>query len=155
MKRLFLLMCLLSSPVFAQGRCYILGDSIAQGVASYSTQCASATKVGLNTNDARKYFATKGPLYFDNLVISLGINDKGQPKKTMENLVAIRMNIKAKKVIWVLPNNNYSEQGQIVKRIANYYGDSFVDVTPVIGRDRIHPTPEGYRVIANTLNQQY
>lgn len=157
MKNLFLcfLLSLAGTNLYAQSRCYILGDSIAQGVASYSNQCASATKVGLNTNDARKYFATKGPLYFDNLVISLGINDKGQPQKTMENLVAIRMNVKAKKVIWVLPNSYHAQEGQIVKRIATYYGDSFVDVTPVIGSDRIHPTPEGYKIIANTLSTQY
>jgi lysophospholipase L1-like esterase len=140
---------ILSNQVYAQ--CYILGDSIAQGVSKFSSECGSSTRVGLNTNDAKRYFTSKGYLYFDKVIISLGINDSGQATRTWKNLVAIRENMQANKIIWILPNMNYSEQNYLVKEIATKFGDSFLDVSPVIGKDKIHPTLNGYKVIANTL----
>jgi hypothetical protein len=159
----FLLRTLLSTTLFllaptlclAQGRCYILGDSIAQGVSSFRDDCSSATKVGLNTYDAKNYFTSKGTLYFDNLIISLGINDQYKTQqdidKAWNNLQAIRANIQAQHVIWILPNRYYAYQNEVVRELATRYGDSYVDVTPFIGKDHIHPTPAGYRVIAQTL----
>lgn len=157
MKIKHLLCVLLCLPAlsFAQGRCYILGDSIAQGVSTYRNDCASATKVGLNTTDAKTYFTSKGKLYFDSLIISLGINDQYRNQqdvlKAWNNLSAIRSNIQAQQVIWILPNQNYGYQNEVVKKLATQYGDSYVDVTPLIGRDHIHPTLQGYQTIAQTL----
>lgn len=157
MKKSILLigMMLCASMANAQSRCYILGDSIAQGVSTYSQECNSLTKVGLNTNDAKKFLTTKGVLHFDNLVISLGINDKGQPTQTWTNLREIREKVSAKKVIWILPNENHYEQNYLVKKMATKFGDSYVDITPVISKDKIHPTPEGYKIIADTLKKHY
>lgn len=153
-KGLIIMSCLLSSSVFAQGKCYILGDSIAQGVSKYRTECNSSTKIGLNTNDAKQYFTNKGRLYFDKIIISLGINDSGQPEKTWKNLFAIRNNIQANNVIWILPNRYYQQQNYLVKELATRFGDSVIDVTTVIGKDKIHPTPEGYKIIAESLKTQ-
>lgn len=151
MKKILLLLSLCLLSYQAQARCYILGDSIAQGISKYREECGSATKVGLNTDDARNYFTTKGRLYFDKVIISLGINDKGQPDKTWENLIAIRSNLQANRVVWILPNLNYRMQNYLVKELATRFGDSYLDVSSVIGNDKIHPTGNGYKVIAQTL----
>lgn len=157
MKKLVLLLGLImmTGTAYAQNKCYILGDSIAQGVSKYSERCNSSTRVGLNTQDAKNYFTSKGQLYFDSLIISLGINDKGQPEKTWNNLVAIRSNVTAKKVIWILPNSRHPEQNSLVKQMASRYGDSYIDISPVISTDGIHPTPQGYKIIADTLKNYY
>lgn len=135
--------------------CYILGDSIAQGISTYRDDCGSATQVGLNTDDARKIFTSQGKLHFGDLIISLGINDQYRSEKDMkqawDNLRTIRQNIDAKRVIWVLPNTHYAYQQELVKQLASAFGDSYVDVSTYIGRDNIHPTLVGYKNIAYGL----
>lgn len=135
--------------------CYILGDSIAQGISTYRNDCGSATQVGLNTDDARKIFTSQGKLHFGDLIISLGINDQYKSdqdlKQAWQNLRTIRQNIDARRVIWILPNTHYAYQNELVKQIASSFGDSYVDVSTFIGRDNIHPTLDGYRNIASAL----
>lgn len=138
-----------------QSACYILGDSIAQGISTYRNDCGSATQVGLNTDDARKIFTSQGRLHFGELIISLGINDQYRTDKDIHqawyNLITIRKNIDAQQVIWILPNTHYAYQNELVKQIATAFGDSYVDVSTYIGRDNIHPTLDGYRNIAYGL----
>lgn len=154
MKKLILLFSLLL-PNIAQSKCYIIGDSIAQGISQHIKECASATKVGLNTNLAHTSFTKHGVLSANRIIISLGINDKAQGTKTLINLSDIRENLKAEKIIWILPNTNYREQHTIVKKIAEHYGDSYLDITTVISSDGIHPTISGYKKIAQSLQKYH
>lgn len=142
---------LISNISFAQ--CYIMGDSIAQGVAQNMRVCSSATKVGLNTNQAKQYWVDNNILHKqpvqDLTVISLGVNDGNA--QTLENLVKIRANLKSKRIVWILPPKK--QKSDIVERIANHYNDYMLEINPVLGKDGIHPTGQGYQAIAQKIKK--
>lgn len=146
-KLLFSLFALiLSHSAFAS--CYIMGDSIAQGIAQNLKVCASATKVGLNTDNAAVYWLNNlGFSGKDVVIISLGVNDGNNP--TLENLVKIREKINSPYIIWILPSKK--DKAGIVKTIAKHYNDYVLDIGSVIGKDGIHPTIKGYQAIAENI----
>lgn len=141
----------------ASASCYIMGDSIAQGVAQHIKNCSSATKVGLNTDSALRFWGRqadlKKELKKDFIVVSLGVNDGNSENsiKTLENLVGIRSQMQASRIVWILPPKH--EKSQVVQRIANHYNDYVLDIRSVLGKDGIHPTGRGYLDIANKIKE--
>lgn len=152
MKKLLIIGLLSLSASQSYGAsCYIMGDSIAQGVAQYIKGCSSATKVGLNTDKAAQYWGNKQDIKSDLskeiVVVSLGVNDGNN--STLENLIKIRSNISADKIIWILPSKK--DKSVIVKKIATHYEDYVLDIRSVIGKDGVHPTGKGYQQIAEKI----
>lgn len=132
----------------ALASCYVMGDSIAQGIAQNLKVCESATKVGLNTDNAAIYWLNNlGFSGKDVVIISLGVNDGNNP--TYENLNAIRSKIKAPYVLWILPSKK--DKSAIVQHIAKKNTDYVIDISSVIGKDGIHPTIKGYQAIAQQI----
>lgn len=144
-----MLALLLSSSVYniVQAECYIMGDSIAQGLAMNRKDCSSDTQVGLNTKKAAQFWLNKGPLVKDKVIISLGVNDGNM--NTEENLSKIRNNIKANEVIWILPPKK--EKSVLVRNLASNYGDFVLNINSQLGKDNIHPTGKGYVTIAQHI----
>lgn len=137
-----ILLLLFSTQSFAD--CYIMGDSITEGISMFRPDCASETKVGLNTYKALKHWKEKSPIVKDKVVISLGINDGNM--NTYKYLSELRTLINANQVIWILPP--FSPKADIVKEIANSHGDFVLNIDSQISKDRIHPTMKGYKKIA-------
>lgn len=131
----------------AKAECYIMGDSIAQGVAMNRKDCSSETQVGLNTKKAAQYWLSKGPMVKDKVIISLGVNDGNID--TTDNLMSIRKNIRANQVIWILPPK--MEKSVVVRKVATNYGDFVLNINSQLGKDNIHPTGKGYVTIAQHI----
>ena len=146
MKKILVLALLMTNMV-AHADCYIMGDSIAQGLAMNRKDCSSETQVGLNTRKAAQYWLTKGVQVKDKVVISLGVNDGNI--NTAANLKIIRNNIKANQVIWILPPKE--EKSSVVKSVATSYGDFVLNINSQLGKDNIHPTGKGYIKIAEHI----
>ncbi|SAL76692.1 hypothetical protein AWB71_05298 [Caballeronia peredens] len=148
MRKLFisLLLALPAASAFAQPSCYVVGDSIAYGV-SVNLPCQSDTQVGINTRDALKRFTN--PPSAALAIISLGINDRGTALPTKANLEAMRIRVKARRAVWILPS--YPDKKAIVQAVASRHHDEVLNIDPLISTDGIHPTMQGYRTIAHKL----
>lgn len=158
----FIMLCLIAGLPKAFGQevvnrktnapCFVMGDSVAQGIAAQLPQCSSNTKVGLNTVQALTRF-NQIPAA-QTVIVSLGINDRDYPG-TRTNLEAIRARIYANKVIWILPSGKLSFGTQKKKDalyVAVKHGDEMRNIDLTISADGIHPTERGYRAIANQLD---
>jgi hypothetical protein len=139
-----ILLGLLFVSAMAKADCYIMGDSIAQGLAMNRKDCSSETQVGLNTQNAKLFWLKKGMMVKDKVIISLGVNDGNI--NTIENLAFIRNNIRANQVIWILPPKE--EKSIHVRSLATSYGDFVLNINNQLGKDNIHPTGKGYVNIA-------
>lgn len=147
MKKILIISLITSVFSCANAECYIMGDSIAQGLAINRKDCSSETQVGLNTKKAVQYWLGKGPMVKDKVVISLGVNDGNI--NTVDNLKRIRDNLRANQVIWILPSKE--DKSNEVKKVATSYGDYVLNINSQIGKDNIHPTGKGYVKIAEHI----
>lgn len=120
--------------------CTILGDSIAVGVAQHRKDCSATAVVGVSSAG----FNVVGLIDAPTVVISLGSNDGGDPTAP---LLKLRRRI-AGRVIWILPNK--ALQRERIVNIAGRFGDRIIDI-PAISPDGIHPTPAGYRQLAERI----
>jgi lysophospholipase L1-like esterase len=82
------------------------------------------------------------------VIISLGSNDL-KNLNTEQELVNLRKRVVAKRVYWVLPANKPHKQ-EVVKRIAHVNGDIVLPIKHV-SKDNVHPTPQGYKDLANSI----
>ena len=134
--------------------CLIVGDSIAVGTQMFAPECTLQGKGGINSWQFNKMYP--GSFYADTLIISLGSNDhKGV--KTYDELFEMRQRVGAKNVFWILPAGNLKAGGvpiekiqQIVKEIAQYYGDVVLPITK-LQPDGIHPSWAGYKDIVKEV----
>lgn len=152
MKKLIIASSLALATSFAhagQQSCYIMGDSIANGIATFAT-CPSSTQIGINTKAAKAKFVSIPAA--DLVVISLGVNDRGTYRQevTTANLAQIRSRVHAKHVVWILPHPAMYQK--LVQDTASHYGDATLNVDKYVSSDGIHPTyPAGYQSIAKTI----
>ncbi|HVI41222.1 MAG TPA: SGNH/GDSL hydrolase family protein [Anaerovoracaceae bacterium] len=151
MKKMATLLLALGLATQAHASCFVLGDSIAQGTAANLPACQSNTKVGLNTLDALTRFSTLPAT--PTTVISLGINDGGTPIPTRRNLEVIRARVKSSHVVWILPS--HADKKAVVEAVATAHHDKTMDVDRLISSDGIHPTWNGYKVIASQISADY
>lgn len=124
--------------------CLIIGDSIAQGISNVRKECTAYVKSGINSYNWNNRNVVKD-LSADTVIISLGTNDP-DTMNSFRELLLLRQQIYAKKVMWVMPPIKPSVQG-IVKIIANSYGDTILEI-PELSKDKIHPTANGYKQLA-------
>ena len=84
-------------------------------------------------------------------MISLGVNDDASAD-TIDNLRQLRGALTVGSVVWLLPGLKENVRAAI-RTVAAERGDQLVDTRPQAGPDHLHPTGQGYRVIAAaTLN---
>ena len=80
------------------------------------------------------------------MIISLGTNDPTNVN-TFKELLALRQNIDAKQVFWILPPIKPEVQ-DIVRIIAKNYKDTILEI-PELSKDKVHPTYNGYKKLAD------
>ncbi len=133
--------------------CVFLGDSIAVGIGTYSPECQTIARVGITS----QRYADTMMVHQDAqmAVISLGVNDDPSAN-TVENLRRVRADVNAARVFWIVPNvRPYAREA--VQAVAIERGDALVDLhgfRSMMARDQIHPTGQGYELIADTLHDQ-
>jgi lysophospholipase L1-like esterase len=124
--------------------CLILGDSIAQGISTVRKECVAIVKSGINSYNWNNRYIINN-LSADNVIISLGTNDP-YTVNTFKELLLLRQQIYAKKVMWVMPPIKPAVQ-DIVRIIANSYSDTILTI-PELSKDKVHPTSNGYKQLA-------
>jgi len=126
--------------------CMILGDSIAVGTHHHRPECVALANGGINTADWNRIYLS-GSLQARAVIISLGSND-WRSINTMGNLKALRAQVKAERVFWILPAIKPDRQ-EMIRKIAEVYGDTVLPI-PELSKDGVHPTGRGYRQLANS-----
>lgn len=131
--------------------CLVIGDSIAVGISQFRKECVTFARTGWTSSKWNKqYLPTfNAQLPVKNLIISLGTNDY-QGINTIAELNKIRENVKAgTRVFWVLPPKAKLPQREMVREVAEIWGDTWLSVPETeLAGDKIHPTQVGYRNIA-------
>lgn len=128
--------------------CLVIGDSIAVGVGQYLPECHTEARVGITS---RQFIHTLlSPREAGRVVISLGVNDD-PAASTARNLRMVRENERGATVYWLLPaNHEYARVA--IRLVAAEFGDRVIDTAPQVGRDGLHPTGSGYRVLAKLID---
>ena len=126
--------------------CLIVGDSIAYGVSNIRHECVAQVKSGINSQDWNRRFAI---MPARNTIISLGTNDFAG-LNTEAELIKLREKIvKGTRVYWIIPPIKPMKQA-IVREIAREYDDTIIRISErMLSTDRIHPTYNGYRELAD------
>jgi hypothetical protein len=124
--------------------CLILGDSIAQGISTVRKECVAIVKSGINSRTWNNRNIVND-LSANTVIISLGTNDP-DTMNSFKELLLLRQQIYAKKVMWVMPPIKPPVQ-DIVRIIANSYGDTILTI-PELSKDKVHPTSNGYKKLA-------
>lgn len=131
--------------------CLVIGDSIAVGISQFRKECVTYARTGWTSSKWNKqYLPTfNAQLPVKNLIISLGTNDY-QGINTIAELNKIRENVKpGTRVFWVLPPKAKLPQREMVREVAEIWGDTWLSVPETeLAGDKIHPTQVGYRNIA-------
>ena len=131
--------------------CLILGDSIGVGISNVKTECAAYVKSGIDSTNYIKAYNDVNKKT-KSVIISLGTNDS-DGVDTYYSLLKLRKSVDAEKVVWILPSKTVKpKQNSIVKKIANEFKDSMLEITDKdLSKDRIHPTGTGYKNISSKL----
>jgi hypothetical protein len=124
--------------------CLILGDSIAHGISTVRKECVAIVKSGINSRTWNNRNIVND-LSANTVIISLGTNDP-DTMNSFKELLLLRQQIYAKKVMWVMPPIKPPVQ-DIVRIIANSYGDTILTI-PELSKDKVHPTSNGYKKLA-------
>jgi len=122
--------------------CVAIGDSIAVGVAHYSS-CVNQAQVFRTTAQTQRLL-TVTPVKAGRVIVSVGSNDQ---VVTVDQLNSIRQQIVAQCVVWLLPVRNEKIR-HTIQQVARQHQDRTIDVAPLVSSDGIHPTQLGYRRLA-------
>lgn len=123
--------------------CITAGDSIGDGIHHYAPACTSMAHKGWSSAQWHRHYAAI-TLSADRVLISLGSNDgRGD---TASQIAAIRAQVKARQVVWVVPACN-PWAARAVEAEAARHGDALVWIRHT-GPDRVHPTIREYRALA-------
>jgi len=137
--------------------CLIIGDSIAVGISHFRKECLTYARTGWTSSQWNKQYlqTVNKQLPAKSIIISLGTNDyKGI--NTIAELNKIRENVKpGARVFWVLPPKAKLAQREMVREVAEIWGDTWLSVPETeLAGDKIHPTNVGYRNIAEEPGRQ-
>ena len=127
--------------------CLIIGDSIAVGVKMFRPECVYYAKGGITSTGWNKQYGNMD-MKASTVIISLGTNDWVKAD-TYGMLMNIRTKVKgAAKVYWVEPNIESKPLiADHIRKIAAQFGDTVLPTTRW-QKDKIHPSWEGYKVLA-------
>lgn len=116
--------------------CVTIGDSIAVGIGRAS-HCYQMAAIGRTAYDQA---ALIKPINIDTAIISLGTNRPTDPNLNVD-LVYVRTNVKANKVVWIIPYNK--DAAKIVRSVAASFGDKYVELSAFPTSDDLHPNKYG------------
>ena len=126
--------------------CLILGDSIAVGIAQHRPECATHAKVGITSHKWNQTY-NKLNLEAKTVIISLGSNDF-DADLTHKEITALRKRISEDtQVFWILPAHNHHMQ-EAIYYVASDFRDGVLDIEKT-AKDRVHPTANEYKRLAN------
>jgi lysophospholipase L1-like esterase len=126
--------------------CLIVGDSIAVGTAHFRPECAVMAKSGINSKAwNEKHFHDQ--IKSNTVIISLGSNDL-KTLHTFKEVIALRQRVQASRVFWILPANK-PEKAELIRMVATEYRDTVLPITK-LSKDRVHPTMQGYKELAES-----
>ena len=128
--------------------CAILGDSLAQGVASLRPDCLSDTKVGISS--AKYVSGHVVSVTAQTALLSLGVNDGPPTVETVKHLLKLREGISAQHVYWMLPARSDETRG-LIQVIARMHGDTVIETRGSTGPDGLHLTGPAYRHVAGVF----
>jgi lysophospholipase L1-like esterase len=129
--------------------CFIMGDSIAAGLAQFRPECQFAAQIGIGS---RRYVQTLlSPHSANTIIISLGVNDDDKAD-TLDNLRQLRAKVQARTVIWLLPGLKEHVRS-LIRQVAAEHRDRTLDTRAQAGRDHLHPTSAGYQVLADVTRR--
>ncbi len=131
--------------------CIILGDSIAVGVGQARPACTTVARTGITSTAYVQTLLPTAPRAAASAIISLGVNDDASVA-TLDNLRHLRRSVTATHVTWLLPGLK-DDIRRHIRAVAQENGDRTLDTAPEAGPDRLHPTGQGYRVIASWTEQ--
>ena len=130
--------------------CMIVGDSIAVGTHHFRPECVSYSKSGINSHDWNtKYKAID--LQAKTVIISLGSNDL-KTLHTYKEIMELRQRVDAKNVIWILPANK-PHKAELVRMVAKAFDDNVLPI-PNVSNDGVHPSPSGYKKLAENTKDK-
>lgn len=126
--------------------CLLLGDSIAVGIGQMRPDCIVEAKVGITSeryvNGLYRHFTLVNA---KKTIISLGSNDGNMD--AYGPMLALREAIEGD-VVWILSSNNERSRFAALS-IAVKFNDSTIDIKSFpISKDKVHPTTQGYKLIA-------
>ena len=130
--------------------CAILGDSIAVGVSLKTPSCYRQAVGGISSQKYATAY-TKN-ISANHVLISLGSNDAANVD-TYTNLKKVRARISNAKVTWFLSSNNKKAREDVI-RLAKEYKDDVIETT-LISKDKVHPTPDGYKALSNEWKNRW
>ena len=122
---------------------------MAAGVAAFRPDCLDDTKVGISTSAYLRAHTTT--VDAETVLISLGVNDGEADLGTADRLAGLRMRITASRVFWILPARPETIR-QIVRDIAQAFGDRLIETRGYTGSDGLHLAPHTYRTIATLFD---
>lgn len=120
--------------------CMIMGDSIAVGIHAQAPRCAMLAHKGWTSARWHQHYRTIR-IDTDRVVISLGSNDGHGD--TAGQIAAIRAQVDARHVVWIVPACNRRAARAVVAEAARH-GDAVMRI-PALSVDGVHPTRRGYR----------
>jgi lysophospholipase L1-like esterase len=127
--------------------CLIIGDSIGVGVSQFRPECAAYVQSGITSEGWIQKWGEK-PEDAKIVIISLGAND--YTVDTLTHIKRIRKNIEAQRVIWLLPRpERVPIAFNAVYEVARQFNDIILERPKNTSPDRIHPTAEGYKELAD------
>jgi lysophospholipase L1-like esterase len=128
--------------------CWVLGDSIAQGVGWDLPNCGMRAQKGISSSEFNyKWLITYSG---DKAIISLGSND-WSAITTETELIKLREHVTCRTVIWIIPAIKPAIRDAVF-RIAQKFHDRTIDLIGIPREhDHVHPTGTGYQIIANLI----
>lgn len=120
--------------------CVIIGDSIAVGIHAQAPSCAMLAHKGWTSTRWHQRYRTLR-VDADRVVISLGSNDGHGD--TAGQIAAIRAQVEARHVVWIVPACNLRAARAVVAEAARH-GDALLWIRG-LSPDGVHPTGRGYR----------
>jgi lysophospholipase L1-like esterase len=103
-------------------------------------------KSGINSRDwNERHFHDQ--IKSNTVIISLGSNDL-KTLHTFKEVIALRQRVQADRVFWILPANK-PEKAELIRMVAAEYRDTVLPIAK-LSKDRVHPTMQGYRELANS-----
>lgn len=128
--------------------CAILGDSLAQGVATLRPDCLSDTRVGISS--ASYVSGHVVSVTAQTALLSLGVNDGLPTVETVKHLLKLRDGISAQQGYWMLPARPEETRGMI-QVIARMHGDTAIETRGSTGPDGLHLTGLATRRVAGVF----
>jgi len=126
--------------------CIVIGDSLAVGVGQNRPHCETFAKVGITSQQYIDSMLDHVTPVADSAVISLGVNDDPRGA-TLANLRIVRSRLHVRQAYWLLPGIK-EDVRRIILQVAREYHDRTVDTRPLASADHLHPTGQGYQILA-------